>query len=180
MKEKQETAQPIIQGSFDEFVKEDKDDTFVEEWKKEEKKEQESLEERFTRERLEWTKKIQDMSLRLKKVFEIQELLTEVYTERQRAVEYNHYLLSLMTRVNVTYRKQYSQKYEHYSFQSQKRFPNEATKNNQILSEMEEVVSKKESLANHAKFMEGTTRTIDNLIFGIKYRIEIEQMSRGK
>ena len=85
-----------------------------------------------------------------------------------------------MNRVNVVYRKQYSQKYEHYSFQSQKRFPNEATKNNQILSEMAEVVSKKESLANHAKFMEDTTKTIDNLIFGIKYRIEIEQMSRGK
>jgi len=180
MSKKQEIHQPIIKGSFEEFVEEKKEDIFVEQWKNEEKKEQETIEKRFDRERLEWTRKIHDMSQKLKKVFEIQDLLTNIYTERQRAIEYNHYLLTLMTRVNRTYRKQYAQKYEHYSFQTQKRFPNETTKNNQILSEMEEVVLKKESLANHAKFMEDTTKTIDNLIFGIKYRIEIEQMSRGK
>ena len=181
MSEKAGTSQPIIQGSFDDFVKDDSGGNLMEEaWKEEEKKEEESLNNRFSRERDEWTVKIQNMSQRLKKVYEIQELLVDVYTERQRAIEYNHYLISLMNRVNISYRKVYSQKYEFYSFQAQKRFPNEATKNNQILSEMEEIVSKKDSLSNHAKFMEDTTKTIDSLIFGIKYRIEIEQMSRGK
>lgn len=181
MKEKKEAGNQIIQGSFEDFTKEEpKDDIITEQWKKEEKQKQESLAEKFTKERFEWTDKIKNMAQRLKKVFEIHELLTEVYTERQRAVEYNHYLINLMNRVNISYRKQYAEKYEHYSFQSQKRFPNETTKNNQILSEMSEIVNQKEQLANHAKFMENTTKTIDNLIFGIKYRIEIEQMSRGK
>ena len=69
MKEKQGTSQQIIPSSFDEFVKEEKEDIFVEQWKEEEKKEQESLEDRFGRERLEWTEKIRDMSKQLKKVF---------------------------------------------------------------------------------------------------------------
>ena len=171
---------PIIPSSFDDFVKEEKKDGFTEEWEKEEEKQNETLEERFGRERVEWSAKIGDMSNKLKKVMEMQELLTIVYTERQRCIEYYHYLVSLLNRVNVVYRKQYADKYEHYTFQSQKRFPNETTKNNQILSEMKEIIGKRDALNNHAKFMEGTTKTIDNLIFGVKYRIEIEQISRGK
>ncbi len=177
----QETHPQIIEGSFEDFIQEKpKVNMFVEEWKKEEEKKKETFKERYAKERLEWTQKIRDMSNKLKKIMEIQELLTTIYTERQQALEYHHYLLSLMARINITYRKEYAQKYEHYSFQSQKRFPNETTKNNQILSEMENIISQKEAITNHAKFMEDTTKTIDNLIFGIKYRIEIEQISRGK
>lgn len=170
----------LLKVSFDEFAKEDKDNDFILESKKEQKIEHKTLEYTFKEERQSWTKKIQEMSIMIKQIGSMQELLTTVYTERQAAVEYYHYLISLMNRVNVIYRKIYAQKYEHYSFVSQKRFPNENVKNNQILSEMEEVVQKKDALANHAKFMEGTQKTMDNLIFGIKYRIEIEQINRGK
>lgn len=174
---------PVIPGSFEDFVKgatSPQKDPFIEEWEKEEKKNQETLEIRFERERLQWSNTVAEMSAKLKKIGEIQELVTVVYTERQRALEYFHYLISLLSRINRSYRKQYAQKYEHYSFQSQKRFPNENTKNNQILSEMEEIVSHREALDNHAKFMEGTIKTIDNLIYGIKSRIDVEQISRGK
>lgn len=171
---------PIIQGSFDEFIKEEKKDAFIGEWEKEEKAKQKTIEKKFSEERAEWNNKIQEMSNKLRKVMEIQELMTNIYTERQRALDYYYYLLSLISRINAKYRKEYAKKYEHYSFQSQKRFPNESTKNNQILSEMEDLVTTKETLGNHAKFMEDTVKTIDNLIYGIKYRIEVEQISRGK
>jgi hypothetical protein len=180
MIEKKDQGTPPIINSFDEFIKEDKKDIFVEEWEKAQEEKQKTIEQRFDAERLEWTKKINDMSNQLRKVMEIQDLLTNVYTERQRGLEYYHYLITLLTKINASYRKQYAQKYEHYSFSSQKRFPNEATKNNQILSEMEEVLSKKEALANHSEFMKDTVKTIDSLIFGVKYRIEIEQISRGR
>ena len=171
----------IIEGSFDDFLKEDdKKDIITEEWEKEEEKESLTIEQKFAKERLEWSQKIQDMSAQLKKVMALKELMVEIYTERQRSIEYFHYLMSLLNKVNIVYRKQYADKYEHYSFASQKRFPNESTKNNQILSEMKEIIVKKDALSNHAKFMEGTTKTIDSLIYGVKYRIEIEQISRGK
>ena len=171
----------IIEGSFDDFLKEDKKkDIIIEQWEEEEEKESLTIEQKFAKERLEWSQKIQDMSNQLKQVMALKELMVVIYTERQRSIEYFHYLITLLNRVNITYRKQYADKFEHYSFASQKRFPNETSKNNQILSEMKEVIVNKDALSNHAKFMEGTQKTIDSLIYGIKYRIEIEQISRGK
>lgn len=157
-------------------------DFFEDFFKDKEKKEEEKspLEERLQKERLEWSNKIEEMSKRMKKVFELNELMTYVYTERQRAVEYYHYLISILSKLNKSYRKQWAQKYDYYSFVSQKRFPNEKTKEIQILSEISDIVRKREAIDNHSKFIENTLKTIDNIIYGIKYRIEIEQMARGR
>lgn len=158
-----------IPSSFDEFFQ----DT-------EKKEEKSPLEERISKERLEWSNKIEEMSQRMRKVFELNELMTYVYTERQRAVEYYHYLISILSKINRSYRKKWSEKYNYYSFISQKRFPNEKTKELQILSELDDIVRKRDIIDNHSKFIERTIGTIDNIIYGIKYRIEIEQIARGK
>ena len=79
------------------------------------KNKDESLEERFEKERLDWSSKIDFMSKKLQKVFELNDLMTIVYTERQRLVEYYYYLLSLLSKVNRQYRKEYVIKYEYYS-----------------------------------------------------------------
>jgi len=142
--------------------------------------EKSSLEDTFTKEREKWVKKIQAMSAKLKNILDIQILMVNIYSDRQMAIEYYHKLLSLLVKVNKEYRSQYTTKYNHYSFNSQKRFPNETTKNNQILSEMEDIISKKESMNNMLKYIENTVKTIDNIIYGMKYRIEIEQISRGQ
>jgi len=140
----------------------------------------ETLEARFARERIEWSGKIKEMSDRMKDIFKVSELMVDIYTERQRAVEYYHYLISIFKKVNRAYTKEWSEKYQHYSYKSQVRFPNERTKELQILSEMSEIVEKREEIDNHAKFINNTIGTIDNLIYGIKYKVEIEQISRGK
>jgi len=165
-------AENQIPSSFNDF--------FVAEVNNATEQKQLTLEEKFSQERNNWTKRIREMSVKMKKIFDIQELMGTVYNDRQLALEYYHMLLSLLIRVNKEYRAQYTKKYDHYSFGSQKRFPNETTKNNQILSEMEDIISKKESMNNMLKYMESTVKTIDNIIYGMKYRIEIEQISRGK
>jgi len=147
---------------------------------KEPDKPKETLETRFAKERIEWTGKIKDMSDRMKDIFKVSELMVDIYTERQRAVEYYHYLISIFKKVSRAYTKEWSEKYQHYSFKSQVRFPNERTKELQILSEMSDIVEKREEIENHAKFINNTIGTIDNLIYGIKYKVEIEQISRGK
>ncbi len=166
----------IIPNSFDDFVREEaaKDDNIEQESK------EKDLHQKFEEERLEWTNKIKEMSQRLKKVFEINELMTEIYTERQRAVEYHHYLISLFIKINKVYKQKYSKQYDYYTFTSQKRFPNDRNKEIQILSDLSNIVEKKEILNSHIKFIEKTIGTLDNMIFGIKHRIEIEQISRGK
>ena len=164
-------SQEILPNSFDDFIKESQ---------KEEEKQQDSLELRFKKERLEWTEKIKEMSAKLKNVVEISLLQVDIYTERQRCVEYHHYIISLLIKINKEYRKQYAVKYDYYSNQSQIRYPNESTKVNKILSELSDLVNKKEALENHSKFVNATIATLDNIIYGIKSRIDLENIIRGK
>ncbi len=163
-----------IPDSFDEFMNPEPETT------KEDKSEKDTLEERFFRERMAWSGKIKEMSAKLSKTALVAELMTEIYTERQRALEYYHYIISLLIKINKNYNKSYSEKYKFYSYTSQERFPNETSKNMRILAELADLKEKREVLDNHSKFMDGTTKTIDNIIFGLKSRIEIEQIARGK
>jgi phosphoenolpyruvate carboxylase len=140
----------------------------------------ESLDEKFSKERMEWNNKITYLSNKLKDVFKISELQTEIYTERQRAVEYYHYLYSIWFKLNKKFRKEYSAKYEFFTIKSQIRFPNERSKEIRIMSEIGDVQDKREAVDNHKKFMEQTIKSIDSIIYGIKFRIELENISRGK
>jgi len=166
----EETA-PVIPDSFDDFIKENPPEN---------KEREDTMDSRFAKERVEWTKKVNDMSTMMKKLPDVAELMTNIYTERQRAVEYYHYLISLLSKIGKTYRKQFSEKYDFYSYKTQKRFPNERVKEIQILTDFAPTVSLKEQIENHAKFIDKTIGTMDNIIFGIKSRIEIEQIMRGK
>lgn len=162
-----------IKNSFDDFFNSE-----VETPKPNEKKDE--LKEKFEKERQEWTAKIKELSSKLKNVLSINELMVDVYTERQRAVEYYHYLIGILSIINKSYRKQFSEKHEYYTYKSQKRFTNERTKEIQIQTDLSDIVKKREYIDNHSKFIDNTIKTLDNLIYGIKYRIEIEQISRGK
>lgn len=160
--------------NVDDFLKKN------EEAKQENGQPEKTLEQRFAEERSLWTNKIQTMSSKMQNVFKVSELLTDIYTERQIAVEYYHLLLTALSKVTKIYRKQWSEKYDHYSYHSQKRFPNERTKELQILSDIGDIVEKRELIDGHLKFINNTINTIDNLIYGIKYKVEIEQISRGR
>ena len=164
----------VIPNSFDDFINPQVQATPTDITEKD------TLVTRFTNERLQWSAKVKDLSENFKSILKTGELQTVIYTERQRALEYYHYLISLLIKINKTYRKIYAEKYDFYSWKSQKRFPNETTKNNQILSEMEELVEKREMIENHSKFCDGVLKTLDQVIFGIKSRIDFENIARGK
>lgn len=146
----------------------------------EEEPKKESLEEKFAKERLEWSGKVAEMSQQMKSVLKVSELMTEVYTERQRCVEYYHYLISILIKINKEYRRQWSEKHDYWTWKSNIRYPNENSKNNKIQVELADILEKRELIDNHSKFIDKTASTIDNLIYAIPKRIEIEQISRGK
>jgi hypothetical protein len=141
---------------------------------------EESLDNRFARERLEWSQKIDEISKQLKQVLGIPELMTTLYTDRQRAVEYYHYLISLLISMNKTYNKAYAEKYDYYTHKVQVRYPNESIKNNRILTDLGDMIEKREMVNNHSKFILSSIQTIDNVIYAIPRRIEIENIARGK
>jgi len=146
----------------------------------EEAPKKESLEEKFAKERLEWSGKIANMSEQMKSVLKVSELMTEVYTERQRCVEYYHYLISILIKINKEYRKQYSERHDFWSWKSNIRYPNENSKNNKIQTELADILEKRESIDNHSKFIQSTCATLDNIIYAIPKRIEIENIARGR
>jgi len=143
-------------------------------------KPEESLEDRFSRERLEWSDKVAQMSEKMRKIMEIPELMTYLYTERQRAVEYYHYLISLLINVNKKYNSSYAERQDYYTNKTQVRYPNESTKHNRIQVDLQDLVEKRAILDNHSKFISSTIQTIDNIIFAVPRRVEIEQIARGK
>lgn len=146
----------------------------------EEGEKKETLDDQFARERLEWSTKVENMGFQMKKVTNIPELMTEVYTERQLCVEYYHYLISVLIKLNRKYKKEYADKYDYWSFKSQIRYPNESAKNNKIQTELADSLIQRETVENHSKYIDKTISTIDNIIYAIPKRIELEQISRGK
>jgi len=140
----------------------------------------ESLEDKFTRERKEWGDKVANMSSQMKSVLLVSELMTEVYTQRQICLEYYHYLISVLVKINRKYKASFAERWDYWSYKSQIRYPNVGALNNKIETELAEMLEKRQLVENHSKFVLSTCNTIDNLIYAIPKRIEIEQISRGK
>ena len=140
----------------------------------------ETLDTKFSNERLEWSTRVGEMNKQMKGMGPLSELMTEVYTERQRCVEYYHYLISILVGLNKKYRKQYEERYSFWSWKSNIRYPNETSKVNKIQTELADILEKRELIDNHAKFINSTCGTIDNIIYAIPKRIEIENIARGK
>ena len=140
---------------------------------------EEILQDRFKRERGEWSAKIKELSSSLRSVLDIPALMVDLYSERQRATDYHHYIMSILSNVNKTYRARYNERFDFYSFKSQIRYPNETSKNTRILHELADIVEQREQLDNHAKFMTSTVSSIDAIIYAINNRVKIEEIIRG-
>jgi len=141
---------------------------------------EETLDEKFTKERKEWGDKVAVMSAKMKSVLAVSELMTEIYTERQICIEYYHYLISILIKINRKYKFKYDEKWLYWTYKSNIKYPNQAALNNKIETELSDILEKRQAVDNHAKFIDKTVGTIDNLIYAIPKRIEVEQISRGK
>ena len=142
------------------------------------KKVNEALFARFKAEREEWTARIGEMSERLKDIYKVAELQTDVYSYRQIAVDYSHTLMTHLSKVNQIFRAKKIERWEHYTRNYDLRMDKEP-KELHILVDIEEVNERKELLQNHLDYFRETIRTIDSLTYGIKHRIQLEDYKRG-
>ena len=140
----------------------------------------EKLSKQFEAERADWKEKVANLNKKMKNIMSVSELMTEVYTERQLCLEYYHYLVSKLVEVNREYRRRYAERHDFWSYKSNIRYPNETSKNNKIQVELADLLQKRELIENHSKYILRTVETIDNIIYAIPRRIEIEQIARGK
>ena len=140
----------------------------------------EKLSKQFEAERVDWKERVAAMNKKMKNIMSVSDLMTEVYTERQLCLDYYHYLVSKLIDINREYRRRYAERHDFWSYKSNIRYPNETSKNNKIQVELADILQKRELIENHSKYILRTIDTIDNIIYAIPRRIEIEQISRGK
>ncbi len=137
----------------------------------------EAIYNRFRQERVDWSEKMSDMSNRLRDIGTMAELLTDVYSQRQICLEYSHEIMSHLIKVNKIYREKRQERFDHYTRNFDLRLDKEA-KYEHISYDLTEIVERREMLENHLNFLRETVKSIDNIGYGIKHRIALEEYRR--
>lgn len=137
------------------------------------------IEERFDKERKDWVTVIDEMSQKMKNMEKLSELMLTIYTDRQRCAEYHSYLLSKLININRIYRQKYTERFEYWTWRSNIRYPNNNALNTKILTELDQILKKRELIDNHSKYIATTLSTIDNIIYAVPKRVEIEKIKKG-
>jgi hypothetical protein len=133
---------------------------------------------RFRKEREDWMDRVTDMSNRMKDIHHLSDLMTEIYSSRQIAVEYTHTLMTHLTKINRIYRERRVERYDYYTRHHDIRLDKDP-KNDLINVDLADIVERKELLQNHLDYFRETVRTIDTLCFGVKHRMALEEYRRG-
>ncbi len=134
--------------------------------------------ERFALERKNWTDTVKNIAARFKNVEDLIDVQVDLYSERQRATDYVHELSVLYSRLKKLHLAEWKKAYESLSLDQDFRY-NEKEKSK--LADEKSSISKLklEILQTHVDFFRETVKTIDNMIFGVKHRLEIEDFRRG-
>lgn len=131
----------------------------------------------FSSERLHWKAKIQSMSAKLKQIETLHDLEIDAYSSRQIALEYMHTLMFMLSKINAKLRKLKKSKLLFYTEQYDLKLDKEQ-KNMFIAVDFEKTILYQELLNNHFNYFKGTIDSIDKIIYGIKWRIQIEELKR--
>lgn len=134
--------------------------------------------ERFAGERKDWTEKIKGIASRFKNVEDLVDVQVDLYSERQRATDYVHELSVLYSRLKKQHLAEWKKAYEKLSLDQDFRY-NEKEKSKLADEKSSTSKLKLEILQTHVDFFRETVKTIDNMIFGVKHRLEIEDFRRG-
>lgn len=137
-----------------------------------------SLYNRFSNEREDWTGRVKSLAERLKNIYDVGDLLTDLYSQRQIAGDYVHEIVALSSRLNRIYRERKKERYLHYT----QNYDLRLEKDPKILFievDLAELVERRELIQNHLDFMRETLRSIDTICYGVKHRIALEEYRRG-
>lgn len=132
------------------------------------------LQKRFTKERLVWKQRVTGIAAKLKEFKNLPDVEVDAFSNRQIALEYTHFLMELVSKVNASVRKMKKQRFLFYSNDYDQRL-DKAPREMFINVDLEQSILKKELLDNHLSYMRGTVDSIDKIIYGIKWRISFEE-----
>ena len=124
--------------------------------------------------RTEWTDKIKDLTLKLKRGIELDEVSSYTLSYRQILVEQLATMCSKIRSQKSTCQKAYKSKWiEYYNFDYKLTDKQREKFIDADISEEKQVLDLLESQKN---FIEGSIKTLDNMGFAIKNRLDIEKL----
>ena len=135
-----------------------------------------NLEEFIAKKQSYWSSKIKELNEKFKTIPSLSNLTTEIYTTRQDLQEYHKSMLMKCASLNREYQKKYAELYNSYKTTSQIKYTSDQAINAQIAAQLADFNYTMELMNHHSNYIEETIKTIDNLIYGIKSRIDIEQL----
>lgn len=135
-----------------------------------------NLEEFIAKKQSYWSSKIKELNEKFKTIPSLSNLTTEIYTTRQDLQEYHKSMLMKCASLNREYKKKYAELYNSYKTTSQIKYTSDQAINAQIAAQLADFNYTMELMNHHSNYIEETIKTIDNLIYGIKSRIDIEQL----
>lgn len=137
------------------------------------------MEETLSAKREVWTGDIHNMNQQMRNIAQLPDLLNTVYAKRQDAVDAYYGYLDALSKVNKRYQVEYAKLYNAYKLNAQIRYTSDTAINAQISAELGDMVYLINIMDHHAKYMQETIKSIDNLIYGINNRIRLEELIQG-
>jgi hypothetical protein len=140
-------------------------------------KQEETIIQRFAREKVEWREIIEGMSDKMKVIDDLIMLEVEVFSQRQRCIEYMHKLIAVSGKVNREYKELLRDRIIFYSESYNIRL-DKHQKIHFAEVDLADKVAQKELVYSHLDYMKATLDTIDKIIYGIKWRIQVEEFKK--
>lgn len=134
-------------------------------------KKQDSFESRFENERSEWKEKIEAWSKLFNDIEKIPELQVTLYSAQGQLADYKGKLSSFYNKNNFLFRDKKGKVVQNYS-NDQVRYTG-PEKNSILESTLKQDLLKLELVSTHIEFINDIYDIIKNMIYGIKYRVEI-------
>lgn len=127
-----------------------------------------------------WTNDIQQLNEKMKSIPKLNELLSEIYTKRQNAVDLYFGMMKVLAAQTRIYKAKYATIYNNIKCgQNNIRYTNETSLNIQVESQISDEKAVIDMLTNFTGYMKETIQTIDNMIYGINNKIKVHELING-
>lgn len=133
-----------------------------------------SLSEKFKQERDNYSLEIRRNIEKLNNIRDLKEAQIFFLSARQRLLEDNHTLIDTLSKLKKSYRQKKSKEWESVSNQNIRYQSHE--KKVIVEGKTTNIQETVEIIENQIAFMDGSIKTVDNVLFGLKTRIDIEKL----
>lgn len=139
-----------------------------------------SLDDKLIKLQDKWTDIIRELNEKLKTLHTAEELLTEIYTKRQDAVDLYYGIMKVLSNRTRDFKCKAAVIYNNLKTgQNGLRYTNESSITIQIEAKLTVEKECIDLLTNFTNFMKDTIQTIDNIIYGVNAKIKIYEMLNG-